>query len=234
MNKRCRQSIFFKAKTEIPKSQILNRVQDLVRDDRGARSKSSCHAELGSASKGYTLIEIIVVIVILSIVSAITINFLVDSLRIYTMTVNQKTLFDEGKLAMERICRDVRDARTLSAPAAGASGSTLTFTRTNATAQDSAAEVLRFTWSGTPGTALQKRKSQPSVTLVDLASNVSAFTVTRGATATNNPNEITLDLTLQLASGENLTLRTKVYPKNLPTNTTYKNFKNYWEEEEST
>jgi len=38
--------------------------------------------------KGFTLIEIIIVIVILSIVSAITIKFLVDSLKIYTMTVN--------------------------------------------------------------------------------------------------------------------------------------------------
>jgi prepilin-type N-terminal cleavage/methylation domain-containing protein len=184
--------------------------------------------------RGFTLIEIVIVIVILSIISAISIKFLVDSLQIYTMTVNQKALFDEGKLALERMCRDLRDARTLTTPGAGASGSILRFTRDNNTAQDSAGEDIRFIWSGTPGTALQKRKSQPSVTLVDLASNVSTFTVTRGATATNNANEITILLTLSLASGENLTLRTKVYPKNLPTNTTYKNFKNYWEEEEST
>src|SRR4030042_310001 len=53
--------------------------------------------------RGFTLIEIIIVIVILSIVSGITIKFLIDSLKIYTMTVNQKTLYDEGKLAMERM-----------------------------------------------------------------------------------------------------------------------------------
>jgi prepilin-type N-terminal cleavage/methylation domain-containing protein len=182
-------------------------------------------------SKGFTLIEVIIVIVILSIISAITINFLVDSLKIYTMTVNQKTLFDEGKLALERMCRDVRDARTLTTPVAGASGPTLTFTRNNATAQDSAAEAIRFTWSGTPGTALQKRKSVPSVLLINLASNVSTFTVTRAASGVN---ELTIDLTLSLASGEQVTLRTKVYPKNLATNATYKNFKRYWEEEEST
>jgi prepilin-type N-terminal cleavage/methylation domain-containing protein len=181
--------------------------------------------------RGFTLIEIVIVIVILSIISAISIKFLVDSLQIYTMTVNQKALFDEGKLALERMCRDLRDARTLTTPGAGASGSILRFTRDNNTAQDSAGEDIRFIWSGTPGTALQKRKSQPSVTLVDLASNVSTFTVTRGATGVN---ELTIDLTLSLASGEQVTLRTKVYPKNLPTNTTYKNFKNYWGEEEST
>jgi prepilin-type N-terminal cleavage/methylation domain-containing protein len=179
-------------------------------------------------SKGFTLIEMVIVIVILSIISAITINFLVDSLKIYTMTVNQKTLFDEGKLAMERMCRDVRDARSLSAPAAGASGSTLTFTRDNATAQDSAAEAIRFTLSGT---TLQKRKSLPGVLLINLASNVSTFTVTRGAAATNNANEITILLTLSLASGENLTLQTKVYPKNLADSTTYKIYFQNWQEE---
>jgi prepilin-type N-terminal cleavage/methylation domain-containing protein len=193
------------------------------------------HSELQTPNselqRGFTLIEMVIVIVILSIISAITINFLVDSLKIYTMTVNQKTLFDEGKLALERMCRDVRDARTLSAPVAGASGPTLTFTRNNATAQDSAAEAIRFTWSGTPGTALQKRKSVPSVLLINLASNVSTFTVTRAASGVN---ELTIDLTLSLASGEQVTLRTKVYPKNLATNATYKNFKRYWEEEEST
>jgi len=182
-------------------------------------------------SKGFTLIEIIIVIVILSIVSAITIKFLVDSLQIYTMAVNQKTLFDEGKLALERICRDLRDARTLTTPGAGASGSILRFTRENNTAQDSAGEDIRFILSGT---TIQKRKSVPSVLLINLASDVSTFTVTRGAAATNNANEITILLTLSLASGENLTLQTKVYPKNLPTSTTYKTFKNYWEEDQST
>jgi len=62
--------------------------------------------------RGFTLIEIIIVIVILGFVSAITIKFLTDSLRIYTMTVNQKTLYDEGKLALERMARDIRDARS--------------------------------------------------------------------------------------------------------------------------
>jgi hypothetical protein len=145
------------------------------------------------------------------------------------MAVNQKTLFDEGKLAMERMCRDIRDARTLTTPAAGASGSTIRVTRTNATALDAAGEALRFRLTG--GTLVKDKQYPVQWTTSTLAANVSAFTVTRGATGVN---ELTIDLTLSLASGENLTLRTKVYPKNLPTNTTYKNFKNYWEEEEST
>jgi prepilin-type N-terminal cleavage/methylation domain-containing protein len=177
-----------------------------------------------SSSKGFTLIEIIIVIVILSIISAISIKFLVDSLRIYTMTVNQKTLFDEGKLAMERMCRDIRDARAIGNPAAGSSGSTIRITRTNATAQDAAGEALRFRLTG--GTLVKDKQYPVQWTTSTLAADVSAFTVSRAS-----DNEITLELTLLLTTGENVTLRTKVYPKNLADSVTYRNYFQNWEEE---
>jgi len=186
---------------------------------------------LKKPSKGFTLIEIVVVIVILSIVSAITIYFLVSSLKVYTMTVNQKTLFEEGKLALERMCRDIRDARSITLPASGASGSSITFTRTNATAQDIASENITFQLTGSN---LQKVKASPSATST-LAGNVSVFTVTRGAPATNDENEIKMVLTLSLGTGENVTIQTKVYPKNLnkDATNTYKNFFQNWKEEVS-
>ena len=171
---------------------------------------------------GFTLIEMVVVIVILSIVSTITIYFLINSLKAYTMTVNQKTLLDEGKLALERMCRDIRDARSITSPASGGSGSLITFIRNNATVQDVAAESITFQLTGS---TLQKVKSSPSATST-MAANVSTFTVTRGATN----DEITIVLTLSLSSGENATLQTKVYPKNLPKDATYKNFCQNWME----
>jgi prepilin-type N-terminal cleavage/methylation domain-containing protein len=179
-------------------------------------SPSSSREEGWVGAKGFTLIEIIIVIVILAIASAITIKFLVDSLRIYNMTVNQKTLFDEGKLALERMCRDIRDANAIS----GTTASSITFVRNNATAQDAASETITFRWSG--GTnPLEKVKGGIGYAM---ASNVNAFTVT------NATNEIQLQLTLRLASGENVTLQTKVYPKNLPKDATYKNFCQNWME----
>src|SRR4030042_1170955 len=101
------------------------------------------NSELLVRSKGFTLIEILIVSVILSIVSAITIKFLTDSLRIYTMTVYQKILFDEGKLALERMCRDIRDARSIT----GTTATSVTFVRANATAQDVAGETITFRWN---------------------------------------------------------------------------------------
>jgi prepilin-type N-terminal cleavage/methylation domain-containing protein len=179
-------------------------------------SPSSSREEGWVGAKGFTLIEIIVVIVILSIASVITIKFLVDSLRIYTMTVNQKTLLDEGKSALERMCRDIRDANSIT----GVTASSITFVRTHATAQDIAGETIIFQLNA--GT-LQKVKASP-VSTSTMASNVTAFAVT------NATNEIQLQLTLQLTSGENVTLQTKVYPKNLPKNATYKNFCQNWME----
>jgi len=170
--------------------------------------------------KGFTLIEIVIVIVILSIVSAITIYFLVSSLRVYTMTVNQKTLFDEGKLALERMCRDIRDANSIT----GSTATSITFIRTHATGagQDIANETITFQLTGT---TLEKVKASPAVTSA-IAENVSAFTVTRAA-----DDEIKLVLTLSLGTGENVTLQTKVYPKNFADSATYKNFFNNWVEE---
>ena len=170
--------------------------------------------------RGFTLIEIVIVIVILSIVSAITIYFLVSSLRVYTMTVNQKTLFDEGKLALERMSRDIRDANSIT----GSSATSITFIRTNATGagQDIANETITFQLTGT---TLEKLKASPAVTSA-IAENVSAFTVTRAA-----DDEIKLVLTLSLGTGENVTLQTKVYPKNFADSATYKNFFNNWLEE---
>jgi len=179
------------------------------------------NSELLFRSKGFTLIEIIVVIVILSIVAAISINFLVSSLRVYTMTVNQKTLFDEGKLALERMCRDIRDARSIT----GVTATSITFVRNNATAQDIAGETLVFQRNAGAST-LEKVKASPVVTST-LASNVSAFAVT------NATNEIQLQLTLQLTSGENVALQTKVYPKNLAKNLNYKNLYQKWMEDRS-
>ena len=166
--------------------------------------------------RGFTLIEIIIVIVILSIVSGITIKFLIDSQKIYTMTVNQKTLFDEGKLALERMCRDIRNARSIT----GVTASSITFVRDDATAYDIAGETIIFQLNAG---ILQKVKASPASTST-MASNVTAFAVT------NATNEILLTLTLQLTSGENVTLQTRVYPKNLAKDLNYKNFYQNWME----
>lgn len=195
----------------------------MLKKDREIRNPQS---EIRNLERGFTLIEIIVVIVILAIVSAISIKFVADSLRIYTMTVNQKTLFDEGKLALERMCRDIRDAQSITSVTAGPPGS-ITFTRTHATAYDAgppAPETITFQQTGN---TLEKVKGGTGYAMA--VSDVTSFTVA------NATYEIQLQLILNLATGENVTLQTKVYLKNLtkdPTHT-YKNFYGNWKEVKS-
>lgn len=173
--------------------------------------------------RGFTFIEVVIVIVILSIVSSITIYFLAGSVKTYVVMVNQKRLSDEARLALERMCRDIRDARGILAPASGTSGNTIIFQRSHSTFGDLAGETISFRLNGT---TLEKVKTSPGTT-IPLASNVSSFMVTRGI---GGNDEITLSLTLSLGTGENATLETKVYPKNLTVNPAYKNFFNNWQE----
>jgi hypothetical protein len=120
------------------------------------------------------------------------------------------------------MCRDIRDARSITSFTANS----ITFVRNNATAQDSAGENIRFDLSGSTLRKVKNAGGAPE-NPVAMADYVSTFTVT------NTTNEIQIQLTLSRASGENITLQTKVYPKNLPTSSTYKNFKQYWREESS-
>jgi prepilin-type N-terminal cleavage/methylation domain-containing protein len=186
-----------------------------IRNSKSPQS-SPTRGEGWGGDRGFTLIEMIVVIVILAIVSAISIKFLVDSLRVYTMTVNQKSLFDEGKLALEQMCRGIRDANSIT----GVTASSITFVRDNATAYDTVGETIIYQLNAG---VLQKVKASPVATST-MARNVTTFAVT------NATNEIQLQLTLQLTTGENVTLQTKVYPKNLVKNLTYMNFYSNWME----
>ena len=177
------------------------------------------------SSQGFTFIEMVVVVVILSIVSAISIHFLANSLKTYSMSVNQKTLLDEGKLALERMGREVRDARSILFPPPGSSGNRMTLIRTHATAHDSGNENITFQLAGN---MLVKVKTQPAAASA-MAANVSAFIITREAAN----DEIKIELALSLGSGENVALQTKVYPKNLGDSPWYKNFSANWQEEQS-
>lgn len=148
-------------------------------------------------NKGFTLIEIIIVIVVLGVLSIFGFSFISTAVHTYSMMEKQKGLFDQATMVMERISRELRDAESITT----ATGSTLEFTKSHGTDEDSDTSIS-FELSGT---TLQRLGTDT----VNLADNVTAFTVT------NSSNEITISLTLE--SGEaNITLQSYIYPKNLP------------------
>jgi prepilin-type N-terminal cleavage/methylation domain-containing protein len=60
--------------------------------------------------KGYTLVEIIVVIVILGIIGGITFQIVGAVVETFKITRDRKELYDQGRLALERMTRELRDA----------------------------------------------------------------------------------------------------------------------------
>ncbi len=186
---------------------------------------SPSRGEGWGGGRGFTLIEIIIVMVILAIASGITIKFLVDGLRIYTMTVDQKTLLDEGKIALEKMCRDIRDAQGIGPVTTGPPGS-ITITRAHATATDNAGDSITFSQNTAPNPDTLEKTNNSTGANGILADSITSFTIV-------NANEIQLQLTLNnLATGANVTLQTTVSAKNLTKDTTntYKYFYGNWKE----
>ena len=163
-------------------------------------------------SKGMTLIELVVVIVLLGIIGFFTFQFIGSSVETYIVASNQAGLLAETKLAMERMAREIRDAESILSPVPGLSSNSINFEKSHA-ALDGATNIT-FQLNG--GILERKRGTNPPEPMTE---NVSDFTVT------NDSNEIKLELVLSLTGGENVTLHTKVYPKNLPSQ-----FDGDWEE----
>jgi prepilin-type N-terminal cleavage/methylation domain-containing protein len=182
---------------------------------------------VGRVDSGFTLIEIISVIVILALVSIFRFSFLSNSARTYFALKNESVLYGEAAAAMERMSREIRDARSISTPATGSSGNKIRVFKNTATPQD----ANRYVTFALNGSAIQRGSNaadaDPAM-YYDLAAYCSSFTVT------NSANEILLALTLSRSTGETVTLQSKIYPKNLPFGAVSyggRNFNGNWTEE---
>lgn len=69
--------------------------------------------------KGFTLIEIITVVVVLAILGGFSFAFLNHATTSYTLGSRQTALFQEATYAMERITQEIKDAHTVYAPNGG-------------------------------------------------------------------------------------------------------------------
>jgi prepilin-type N-terminal cleavage/methylation domain-containing protein len=181
-------------------------------------------------NKGFTFIEIIIVIIVLGILSVFGFHFISTGIHTYSMMEKQKGLFDQATMVMERISRELRDANTITTPEYGDSGSTLEFEKSHGTREETTTYAITFQC---PDTTLQRIGSTTPAT-VTLADNVNTFNVERGTVADGDEDRITITLTLE--SGEaNITLQSCIYPKNLdyppePNDFSGRNFGGDWEE----
>ena len=175
--------------------------------------------------RGFTLIEIICVIVILSIISAFGFSFISNVARTYLALKNQNTLYYQAAAAMERMSRALRDAQSVRDIVF--SPGKIRIQRTHATPQDPH-QYVTFALNGSNLQRGSNTVDADPATYYDLAANCASFTVT------NSSNEILLTLILSLSTGESVTIQSKICPKNLPFGATPysgRNFSGEWAEE---
>jgi MSHA biogenesis protein MshO len=157
-------------------------------------------------SRGFTLIELIVVIIILSVVGLFTFQFLSSGVQTYVTIQNQKDLFDEAKLCLERMSREIRDAEQI---LAFTPNSLIGIQKSHSTSYDMVT-MIAFGYRPTPDDIWRGRWSGASWLSQDtLAEDVTSFIMA------NASNEIVIITILSCASGESVTMGTRCFPRNL-------------------
>jgi prepilin-type N-terminal cleavage/methylation domain-containing protein len=153
-------------------------------------------------SRGFTLVELIIVIVILGFAGVFIFQFLTSGMQTYVTVQRQKDLFDEAKLCLERMSREIRDAEQI---LAFTPNSDIQFEKSHNTAYDPTTTIT-FEYRA----AFDDIRRERGPGLWDLlAENVTSFVMS------NASNEILILTILSRASGESVTMETRCFPKNL-------------------
>jgi prepilin-type N-terminal cleavage/methylation domain-containing protein len=120
---------------------------------------------------GYTLIEIVIVIVILGVIGGFTFQMVGAGVQAFKKSSARKDLCDQGRLALERMVRELRDAKEVTA----SSSDSITF-KVAHPSEFSVVEEIRYQLNGSN----VERVADPSgsATTAVLGSSVSGFTVT--------------------------------------------------------
>ncbi|HNT30124.1 MAG TPA: prepilin-type N-terminal cleavage/methylation domain-containing protein [bacterium] len=155
--------------------------------------------------KGFTMIELVAVIVVLSILSVFTFSFIDNASKMYTLMRGQSVLYAEGAYIMERITRELGDATTVTVP----SSNTLTFNKAHPSVM-----AVTFTKSGRDLT----RNG------VIMGGNIKTFNVTKNAAVAPpaGTGDATITVVLELDSLTDtsipaFSITTKITPNNYGT-----------------
>jgi prepilin-type N-terminal cleavage/methylation domain-containing protein len=169
---------------------------------------------LGRFDKGFTLIEIVTVIVVLGILGAFTFTFIDNAIKTYIIADKQRNLYQEASYIMERITRELRDMSNLGTCDYSVFDNTFTFYKRHRTLEGIDNISITFRRDTSTYTMYRDGNALPSPVI---GRNVTFFRIERGQTGSSLPIcNCPFLITLTLQNGDqSITISSKVTPKNL-------------------
>jgi prepilin-type N-terminal cleavage/methylation domain-containing protein len=165
-----------------------------------------------SGRNGYTLVEMVITLVVLSILAAFSASFIGNLTETYTLMERQRGLHQEAAIAIDRISRELRDAASVATPTTTTPSSALVFERVHGTGVDGNTWVS-FSLSGTYLIRQSNTTNGSYPAGKVLAGNVSAFSTTLTGTAGAEDARYTVSITTS-SGGQGVTYAVTVTPKN--------------------
>ncbi|KMP10946.1 hypothetical protein UZ36_05985 [Candidatus Nitromaritima sp. SCGC AAA799-C22] len=157
--------------------------------------------------RGFTLVEIVVVIVLMGILGVFTVQFISQAARANQLTADQKDIVDEAKLAMEFLTRELRMADTTTNAIVQTATSVL-FDKLSAYEQDTNISQIQYSYNS--GTQTLSRTSNAVTTTV--ATKITAFDITK-TTNGDGKDFYVITMTLTGAEGGTFKLISGVVPR---------------------
>ena len=172
-------------------------------------------------NEGFTVIELVTVILVLSILGAFTLSFIGNAVKTYGLVREQNPLYADGTSIMERVTRELSDAtaiNTADVPQYPSWSSKLTFT----TAAHPPPPLTAVRPAASVTYELNNTNLLRNGTII--GRNITGFNVTRSSLIDAT---VTIELTLNSPSDPSIpafVLRTKVVPNNYPGDYTGRSF----------
>lgn len=159
---------------------------------------------------GFTLIEVLSIVVVLSILGLFTFSFVEYAIRTYLIGTTERMIYQDASYTMERMTRELRDMVSPATWSNGTTYDTLQFNKSHGTPQDVKTDITY--WRDANTKVLYRQSggvSQP------IGQNVTIFEITRSSTSICDQS-LSIRITLS-DSGQTFSLVSRVTPKNLGT-----------------